>query len=75
MIPARVNEILEREIERLDKQSKTHGLDLNDCKRLDLLIKAHKSFIGRGDDKSKEPEGAEAASTAELLAGLKSGKT
>jgi hypothetical protein len=39
-----VQAILEREIARLDATSKDAGLDLDDCRRLDLLIKAYKSF-------------------------------
>jgi hypothetical protein len=39
-----VQAILEREIARLDATSRGEGLDLDDCRRLDLLIKAYKSF-------------------------------
>lgn len=44
-----VHDILERELRKLDELSKTTGLDLNDFKRLDLLIKAHQTFAADSD--------------------------
>ena len=40
----RIQAILDRELQRLQDQSHQSGLDLNDFKKLDLLIKAHRSF-------------------------------
>jgi hypothetical protein len=48
----KVQEILQRELSKLDTLSQTTGLDLNDFKRLDLLIKAYQTFAGQVDNKN-----------------------
>lgn len=63
-----VSRILKRELRSLDDKSKEEGLGLNDFKRLDLLIKAWKSFAAESGDEEKEA--AEEIATAELLKGI-----
>lgn len=65
----RVQDILERELNRLDLQSQKSGLELDDFRRLDLLIKAHRSFQAPADPKS-DPASPENQSTEELLKSL-----
>jgi hypothetical protein len=66
----KVREILEREVNRLREQSEHGGLALDDLRSLDLLIKAHKTFVSTGDEKPEDS--ATDASTEALLADLRS---
>lgn len=62
--------LLERELDKLDKQSKieTEGLDINSVRRLDLLIKAYHNFIGPPPaPQETTPDAPETQSTEDLL--------
>lgn len=64
----KVKAILERELARINHHSETRGLELDDFRTLDLLIKACKSFEADKPDPAKTPE---ALSTEELLKDIK----
>lgn len=55
----RVQAILEREIERINDISQRAGLELDDVRKLDLLIKAYKTF-------ATEPPGQHDATPASI---------
>jgi len=59
-----IQAILEREFQSLNAQSTAQGLTLDDMRKLDLLIKAEKSF---GKEIEKEPESTGNLSDEELL--------
>jgi hypothetical protein len=66
-----IQSILATEVERLKRLSDAAGLELDDVRKLDLLIKAHKSF--QGESSTREPTEADAPaekSVDELLEGL-----
>ncbi len=61
--------LLERELEKLDRLSKneTEGLDLQNVRRLDLLIKCYASYSAPTPPKDTPPDSPEKQSTADLL--------
>ena len=66
-----VKKILERELARIDNRSETRGLELDDFRTLDLLIKACKSFSA---DSAVDPDVQPTdLSPDELLTGIDSG--
>jgi hypothetical protein len=71
MMKEKVQEILQRELERLNLLSIGEGLGLNDFKRLDLLIKCQNTFVGNPEDKTPAEE-PKPSTVEELLADLDS---
>ena len=65
----KVHEILQRELAKLDAQSKESVLELDDFRRLDLLIKAYRSFADSKSAPANEPT-PEQQPIDELLQGL-----
>ena len=65
----RVEQILERELSKLDAMSRLSmtGLALEDVRRLDVLIKCYSSFIGPLDKKNDRADAPENQSTEDLL--------
>lgn len=45
----RVQSILDRELSALNAKSESEGLELDDFRKLDLLIKAYRSFAADAD--------------------------
>jgi hypothetical protein len=68
--------LLERELEKLDRLSKStpDGLELNDVRRIDLLIKAYSSYSAAETPKESPPEAPENQSTDDLLKALQISK-
>ncbi len=64
--------LLERELEKLDRLSKStpDGLELNDVRRIDLLIKAYSSYSAADTPKELPPEAPENQTTDDLLKAL-----
>lgn len=65
----RVQAILDRELERLNQRSAEEGLDLDDVRKLDLLIKAYRTFADDGD-KHDRPDSPASLPTHDLLSDL-----
>lgn len=63
----RVKAILDRELARIDNRSETRGLELDDFRILDLLIKAVKAF---STDTLTPEQTPDALSAEELLKGI-----
>lgn len=70
---ARMQEILERELNRLQEVSIEKGLGLADFKCLDLLIKCHNTFVGPPEPPPPEhPSSPESLPIEALIAGIES---
>jgi len=65
----RVKAILDRELARIDNRSETRGLELDDFRTLDLLIKAVKAF---STDTLAPEQTPNTLSAEDLLKGLSS---
>lgn len=62
-------QILKRELTSLDAKSKDVGLELDDMRKLDLIIKAYRSWAAPDPDTPPTGQGP-APSTEDLLKGL-----
>jgi hypothetical protein len=72
----KIQALLERELDKLDKLSKveTDGLDINSVRRLDMLIKCYQSFIGKPELTKQDPtESPQTQTTEELLKAITKG--
>lgn len=63
----KVREILERELRKLDELSVTTGLDLNDFKRLDLLIKAYQTFAPEHTNLPPSPDSVASRPSQQII--------
>lgn len=63
-----VESILTHEIALLKALSDKHGLELDDLRKLDLIIKAYKTFAGKPEDQTSSTP--QQASIEDLLDGL-----
>lgn len=68
-----IQSILATEVGRLKSLSDSVGLELDDVRKLDLLIKAHRAFQGDSSNRdTEELESPATVSVSELLDGLES---
>jgi hypothetical protein len=66
-----IQSILANEVGRLKSLSDKTGLELDDVRKLDLLIKAHRAFQGDSSNRDTDaPESPASESVSELLDGL-----
>lgn len=66
-----IQSILAKEVERLKQLSDASGLELDDVRKLDLLIKAHKSFQGESPNQDTDkPDNPANQSVNDLLSDL-----
>lgn len=63
----KVKDILERELQRLDALSQESGLDLDEFRKLDLIIKAFKTFTQKNDPPSTLSNSVVSSSSEDLI--------
>jgi hypothetical protein len=66
-----LEKILERELNRIAKASESSPLDIEDCKKLEVLARSYRQFE---EKKSKDDNPLEGLSTEDLLEYLKGPK-